>query len=84
MHLLPALPDEWGTGEFSGLTARGAFEIGAKWNNKRITHISVKAKQGGMCRIYLGEGYKCSEYQLKDGFLEIETEKGRKYTITMG
>ena len=83
VHLLPALPDEWGTGDFSGLTARGAFEIGAKWENKRITHISVKAKQGGMCRIYLGEGYKCSEYKLKDGFLEFETEKGREYVITV-
>lgn len=53
IHLLPALPDNWSTGEVSGLVARGGFEISIKWENKQISQLKVKSKLGGNCRIRL-------------------------------
>ena len=80
IHLLPALPDEWESGSFSSLTARGNFEISAKWKNKRLTEAEVLSKSGGMCRIYVGDEY--SSGNVKDGFIECSTKKGGRYKFT--
>lgn len=40
--LLPAKSDDWQKGEFSGLRARGGYEVSAKWNENCITYYSLK------------------------------------------
>lgn len=51
IRLLPALPDNWQSGEFKGLCARGGFIISVKWKNKAVTEFSVCTDTGGECTI---------------------------------
>lgn len=51
IELLPALPKAWETGVFSGLVARGNFELSLNWTNNTITSAKVISKNGGECRI---------------------------------
>lgn len=46
IHLLPALPKAWNTGEVKGLCARGGFEIDMKWKDGKVTWLKVKSKNG--------------------------------------
>ncbi|MFC8141000.1 glycoside hydrolase N-terminal domain-containing protein [Streptomyces paradoxus] len=44
IHLLPALPDDWkAKGSFTGLRARGGYEVGCTWRNGKVTSFSVTA-----------------------------------------
>lgn len=51
IHLLPALPDEWKTGEITGLRAPGGFEVSFSWSDGKIQHVDIKSNLGGNCRI---------------------------------
>lgn len=53
IDVLPALPDCWADGSFSGLVARGNFHISAVWKNKQPAEITVEAKAGGVCILRL-------------------------------
>lgn len=45
--LLPSIPENWNTGYFRGLRAKGAFTINAEWKNGKITSTSITADKGG-------------------------------------
>jgi alpha-L-fucosidase 2 len=51
IHFLPALPDDWKTGEVSGLRAYGGFEVGFSWDNGQVQKIVIKSSLGGNCRL---------------------------------
>ncbi len=51
IHFLPALPDDWKTGEISGLRAYGGFDVSFIWENGQIQKIVIKSNLGGNCRI---------------------------------
>lgn len=51
IHLLPALPDVWSSGQVKGLKTRGGFLIDMKWKNKKITSLQITSTLGGTCRI---------------------------------
>lgn len=53
---LPALPDNWQTGSYEGLVARGNFEISVQWKDKRITQLQIRSRKGMPCRIKLPDG----------------------------
>ena len=87
INLLPALPDEWTSGEFRGVRTRGGFELDLQWDNKRITRLRVTSKAGGVFRMRSD-----SEMQItvngarrrlapKDGVIEIPTTKGVEYLL---
>ena len=48
---LSALPDNWKNGEYSGLCARGGFEVAAKWLDSRLTSLTITSKNGERCGI---------------------------------
>jgi alpha-L-fucosidase 2 len=52
--LLPALPQQWGTGSFRGLRARGGFEISAFWKEMRLEKVEIKSLLGNSCRVRYG------------------------------
>jgi alpha-L-fucosidase 2 len=89
IDLLPALPKEWGSGEFKGVCARGAFELDMKWADGKITTVEVLSKQGQVCRIKTGlkarvklQGKNVKIKQLPDGSVEFVTVKGGRYLIS--
>ncbi|HDR89451.1 MAG TPA: glycoside hydrolase family 95 protein [Bacteroidetes bacterium] len=53
IHLLPALPHKWKSGNISGLRAYGGFEVSFSWGNNTIKIIKIKSMLGGNCRIRL-------------------------------
>lgn len=55
VQLLPALPDSWKDGSFTGLKARGGFEISVDWKDGKIVAASVKSLLGNKCRIIYGD-----------------------------
>ena len=77
IDILPALPDEWKSGSFDGLTARGNFEISCEWEDKKIKKLQILSKSGEKCKIYVGNDYK--KDFIKDGFIEFDTEIKGEY-----
>lgn len=52
LHLLPALPDVWHSGEVKGLRTRGGFLIeDMKWENGRVVALTIRSELGGNLRI---------------------------------
>ena len=51
VHLLPALPDEWKSGEVKGLRARGGFFVNEAWKDGRLTKAEVSSTIGGTLRL---------------------------------
>lgn len=49
IQLLPALPEDWPSGEVKGLRARGGFEIDIKWENDYLVEASIYSKNGHDC-----------------------------------
>lgn len=58
VHLLPALPDNWPTGQITGLVARGGYVVDITWNNNQITELKIKSKLGGNCRLRVNDNMK--------------------------
>ncbi|SDD00829.1 glycoside hydrolase family 95 protein [Niabella drilacis] len=54
IELLPALPDDWATGEVKGLVARGGFVVNMKWKDKKLVSAAIFSRNGGPCRLRYG------------------------------
>ena len=74
------------TGHFTGVCARGGFELNIYWQNGHISKLEVHSKYGGICRINPGTAIKAINgrelKQLKinnDGSFEFETHVGQTY-----
>jgi len=52
IHLLPALPKAWESGEAKGFRARGAYTVDMKWNSGRLTEAALTGKYGGEPEIH--------------------------------
>jgi alpha-L-fucosidase 2 len=51
VHLLPALPDPWSSGNITGLRTRGGFTVDISWKNSKIRSLTVTSLLGGIFRI---------------------------------
>ncbi len=88
IKLLPALPDEWPTGTFKGVCARGAFELDYSWQNKQVTQLKMTSKAGGICRLEGKPNMKINNNRqpvafdkLAGGNIEFKTVKGGIYVV---
>ena len=74
---LPALPKAWINGSYNGLVARGNFVFSAKWENGKISYLSVTSRVGGTCRIkYTGiNAVKIKDS--KDNIISSNTQKNK-------
>lgn len=88
IKLLPALPAEWGSGEFRGVCARGGFELDFKWDGYEISSLKVLSKAGMPFKIKTNkkiivsqDGRPVKLKKLANQITEFETKKGMTYSI---
>ena len=88
IKLLPALPDDWRTGIFKGVCARGAFELDFAWKNKQLTQLKITSKAGELCTLeaksnvkIFNKGKAISYHKLVNGNIEFKTVKGEVYVV---
>ncbi len=65
IHLLPALPTEWDTGEVKGLVARGGFVVDMKWSKGKLTEATILSRLGGSCFVKMNGTILGKESSLK-------------------
>jgi alpha-L-fucosidase 2 len=70
IDLLPALPTALPRGSFSGLRARGGFEVDAAWSGGALTGAVIRSRLGNICRVRYGKLN-----------VEFKTEAGRAYAL---
>ena len=90
IDLLPAVPNEWRTGQFEGVRVRGGFELNMAWKDKKITTVEINSLAGKKCRINAGSGYEVTQHGNKiafseneDGSLEFDTAEGEMYLLSV-
>ena len=44
IDVLPALPDAWKDGAFTGMMARGGFRVSAVWKDGKVVSCTVSGK----------------------------------------
>jgi alpha-L-fucosidase 2 len=89
IRLLPALPDDWKSGELTGFCARGAFELDFQWAQGKVKSVKVRSKAGQVCRIRVGlpvnivsQGKAVEFNQLADGVIEFPTAVGQQFELS--
>ena len=86
IQILPALPDNWSKGRFTGLRARGGSEIGAEWDNGKLTNISIAAHVDNVFEIMVPEYasrilLNKKDLEITDGFIVIDMKRGDMFEI---
>ncbi len=81
IHLLPAIPAVWKTGRFTGLKARGGFEIGLEWKEGRVESVTIKSLAGNPCRLLAPNPLESSTKTALGWEAEFATEAGKTYTL---
>ncbi|MFF3854365.1 glycoside hydrolase N-terminal domain-containing protein [Micromonospora sp. NPDC002575] len=51
LHVLPALPTAWPTGQVTGLRGRGGYTVGVAWTNSQIDEIAIRADRDGTLKL---------------------------------
>lgn len=51
IHLLPAIPQDWPTGEVKGLVMRGGFVVDMRWQKGRVSELKIHSRLGGNLRL---------------------------------
>lgn len=81
IHILPALPDTWSSGKFTGLRVRGGAEVDAEWKNNMLTNITITALTENTFKIKVPDYansifHNDKELQIVNGFISMEIKKG--------
>lgn len=86
IELLPALPAIWPNGQFSGMMARGGFEVSASWAEGKLLGVTIESKAGGMCKVkYTGiKNFEMTGIDVtieSDDVISFPTVQGQTYII---
>lgn len=85
IHFLPALPDAWPEGSFTGLRARGGVEVDFSWAGGRATKAVLRATVAGEHRLRPPKGQKIAGLRANsDGTysVKLRTNERRQLSLT--
>jgi alpha-L-fucosidase 2 len=88
IHLLPALPEAWNTGEIMGFKAIGGFEVGIKWADGKLTRAEILSTSGNPCIVQTNAPIKIAGTKFRQEkrgnfyFTSFQTERGKKYVVS--
>lgn len=83
LHLLPALPSVWPSGEIKGLKARGNFTVDIRWENGMLKEAMITSGLGNICRLKTNGAAIVNGETYSGNVIEFPTEKGKKYKIVL-
>ena len=89
---LAALPSEWSNGSYTGLVARGNFEVSAAWENGLANTFNITSRNGGEASVYYpgitsanvvtANGKKVEYTVSGKDMITFDTEKDETYIIS--
>lgn len=90
---LSAIPDNWATGSYTGIKARGNFEVAARWENGRAKTFNIKSIDGKRASVgYFGienakvvkasDGTAINFIVTDKDVISFDTVKGETYIIS--
>ena len=89
---LAALPSDWKCGSFSGLIARGNFEVSASWEDSLLKTLKINSRSGGklsLCYPSITKtcitneiGNKVAYTVLENDVITFDTKVGAVYTVS--
>ena len=87
---LAAIPASWANGSYTGLVARGNFEVSARWSDSTLTDLNIKSLKGGEVSVKYGgisgvtvcdSDGNVIKYTYENGIITFDTEAGKTYVI---
>ena len=75
---------------FARLLAKGAYEVSSEYKNGEILYIDITSKAGGLLKVKnpwpgMGVSVKCGQedtaHKLDGGYIVLQTEKGKQYSL---
>ena len=89
IHLLPALPSAWPTGNVTGLRARGGYEVDIHWEEGELTRTVIQARRSGSCRVRTGidvavtsRGKRVRVKRPETGVVTFKVTAGKSYLLS--
>ena len=91
INFIPALPDQFADGSFTGLRVRGEGIVSAEWQSKQLKKATLKAEKEGRFIVKLPEnaagikatvGRKSIEPQIVNQMMTIDLKKGEELVLT--
>jgi alpha-L-fucosidase 2 len=58
IELLPAIPDSWKDGSFSGLKARGGVVVDVEWAKGKVVEVVLKSSINQTIKLKIGQEVK--------------------------